>query len=200
MIYRILNINDVDYEEIKKKVSHRRIERSEKYKYDIDKKRSVAVEYLLNEMLVENGYEIQTPVDITYDEHGKPHLLGEDGADTIYFSLSHSGDYVACMISDRPCGIDIEKHKDREYEKIARRICTDLELYGIETSQKFFDLWTAKESILKAYGLGLALDMRSFEIKREGSLFTTRIDEKEYQGAIENIASGYSLSYVEQIV
>lgn len=198
MIYRYLNISDLDIEKIRPLVSKERIERSEKYKHEIDKLRSIAVEYLLNETLKEYDESISTPVVLTYDEQGKPHLFTDNGE--VYVSLTHSGDYVGCMVSDRPCGIDIEKHKDREYEKIARRICTDLEIYGIETSKKFFDLWTAKESILKAYGSGLALDMRSFEIIRSGDEFRTSVDGISYVGAIKDFVDGYSLSYAEETV
>ena len=198
MIYRYLNISELDIEKLKPHVSKERIEKSEKYKHDIDKLRSVAVEYLLNETLKEYDESIETPVVLSYDEQGKPHLYLQNKE--VFISLTHSGDYVGCMVSDRPCGIDIEKHKDREYEKIARRICTDLEIYGIETAKKFFDLWTAKESILKAYGSGLALDMRSFEIRKNGEEFSTLVDGKEYMGAIKKFEEGYSLSYAEEVI
>lgn len=197
MLYRYLNINELHIEEISKKVSKERLERANKFKHEIDKKRSIAVEYLLNEMIMDEFSEIETPVSLSYDEKGKPHIDN----DIIHFSLSHSGDYVACIISDKPCGIDIEKHSEkREYEKIAKRICTDTEISMICNSDEFYSFWTLKESVLKAVGLGLALDMRKVELKRkEEGVYTTKIDDEEYSGRVLKAPEGYSLSYVEII-
>lgn len=197
MIYRYLNINELNIEEISKKVSKERIDRAAKLKHETDRKRSISVEYLLNEMIKETYPEIKTPVILSYDEKGKPHL----NDDSIYFSLSHSGDYVACIISDKPCGIDIERHSDRrEYEKIAKRICTDREILQIQNKEDFYSFWTLKESALKAVGLGLALDMKKAEfIPDTADSFSAYIDGTIYSGKVIESPEGYSLSYVEMM-
>ncbi|MDO4187516.1 MAG: 4'-phosphopantetheinyl transferase superfamily protein [Lachnospiraceae bacterium] len=212
MKYRYLNINEVNIEEVTKHVSSARLEKTSKLKTDADKKRSVCVEYLLNEMINEVVEGIEVPVMLTYDEKGKPHIYDNDGKDAIQFSLSHSGDYVACIVSDRECGIDIEKHSDRrDYEKIAKRICTESELKMIKSSEEFYDLWTLKEAILKATGMGLSLDMRkvefvndsnglSQEINNNEKTFITEVFGTTYKGTILKAPEGYSLSYVEEII
>lgn len=163
MIYRVLCIEKLDIDKLAPYVSLERMERSRVYKHEIDRLRSVAVEYLLNETLKDFDSKIETPVTLSYDINGKPHLYLDR---EIFVSLTHSGKYVGCMVSDKPCGIDIEIHKNRDYGKIAKRICTESELSSIKNEEDFFDLWTAKESILKATGAGLSLDMRNFSINR----------------------------------
>jgi len=210
MIIRYQNINELNIESIAGMVSEERIKKSEKYRYEEDKKRSIAVEYLLNQMINEAIPGIKTPAKLIYDEKGKPHIYrsvdGNDKKGEIYFSLSHSGDYVACIIADRPCGIDVERHSDkRDYEKVAKRICTETELTEINNETEFYDVWTLKESVLKAVGLGLSLDMRKFEIKKSADfesneVFETNVDGIKFAGKIIPEIEGYSLSYiVEQI-
>lgn len=196
MEIRILNINELNIEEISKKVSDKRIKRAEKFKYEEDKRRSIAVEYLLNTMIEEKYPDISVPVDLEYDEHKKPHLY--IGKDEIHFSLSHSGDYVACIIADYPCGIDIEKYSEnRDYHLVAKRICTDNEMKLIGDRSDFYMLWTLKESALKAVGLGLALDMKKLEFTHlNESCYVTNIDSVEYKGIVLDAPKGYSLSYV----
>lgn len=205
MEIKIQNINELNIEEISKGVSIARLNRAAKFKNEIDRIRSISVEYLLNSMVKEIYPSVKLPLDIEYDEKGKPHSYNND--EEIHFSLSHSGDYVACMISDKPCGIDIERHsKSRDYDKVAKRICTEEELTGINSKTDFYNVWTLKESVLKAVGLGLSLDMKKIELKKvkectfaenEGTKYQVTLDGIKYQGKILEAPDGYSLSYIE---
>lgn len=207
MEIRILNISEINIDDIRDKVSAKRIGKSDKIKSNVDKIRSIAVEYLLNQMINELYPDINTPVELDYDAKGKPHLYinGYDSRQggEINFSLSHSGDYVACIISDFPCGVDIEKHSDkRDYEKVAKRICTDKEFQSIHCSDDFYSLWTLKECVLKAVGLGLSLDMRKVEFEKiingDEIKYSATVNGKCYYGEVMNSPEGYSLSYVEE--
>jgi 4'-phosphopantetheinyl transferase len=100
---------------------------------------------------------------ITVDANGKPHAPG------IGFNVSHSGHYVAFACSDRPVGIDIEgigRNMD-----IAERVMTPAEYsdfndYVNECDREhvFIRMWTAKESYMKALGLGFRLPPESFRV------------------------------------
>ena len=90
------------------------------------------------------------------NEYGKPYLLNYSD---VHFNISHSGQYVACAVSDKSVGIDIQKIS--EYNPaIAKRVCTGKELKQIENctdkSSEFIKLWTQKEAVLKMYGTGIA--------------------------------------------
>ncbi len=90
-----------------------------------------------------------------YGEGGKPYLENSD----IYFSISHSGNYVVCCISEKEIGCDIEKIKDYN-PKVGKRFFTGKEaelLENKDTEDIFFArLWTLKESILKKEGTGIS--------------------------------------------
>lgn len=99
---------------------------------------------------------------ITYIENGKPYLEGS----SLFFNLSHSGDYVVLGISDSEIGVDVEQISDYS-PKVARKCFTDEEQDWLETmnsNHAFFQLWTAKESIMKVTGRGFLLPPESFHV------------------------------------
>ena len=75
-------------------------EKAAKMRFERGRRQELAVGGLLVEMT-----GIVDPV-IVLDENGKPSFRDHP---EIHFSLSHSGDYVMCAISDSPIGCDIEK-------------------------------------------------------------------------------------------
>ncbi len=96
---------------------------------------------------------------ITRDEHGCPRLTAHPAWQ---FSLSHSGDWAVCALADAPVGIDVERVRPVRIDALARRYFTEQEaallitLPDTERQIAFFRLWTAKESVLKAQGIGLS--------------------------------------------
>lgn len=121
--------------------------------------------------------ECLKPFDIEYcesmlkfGEHGKPEL--KDRGD-IHFNLSHADGIAACIVSERKCGIDCEAV--REYRpKVAQRVFTpeELKLFesasGNERDLLFFQLWTLKESFIKAVGRGISYPMNTVGFSFEG--------------------------------
>lgn len=69
---------------------------------------SLAAGFLARYALVQNGYGKYC---IYYGEKGQPLLRKEGTADGQgpWISLSHSGDYAVCALSDLPVGVDIQK-------------------------------------------------------------------------------------------
>lgn len=104
---------------------------------------------------------------------GKPYLEGVSG---IYFNISHTSGLVACGIDQQEIGIDVEYI--RPYDKrLMRRICTEEEIAYIcggnrvgeqIQNDRFFRLWTLKESYLKATGQGLAVPMKEVSFIMNG--------------------------------
>ncbi len=106
------------------------------------------------------GYILKSSYGISrfsyhYSENGKPYLENSD----VFFSISHSGSYVLCCVSDNEIGCDIERIKDYN-PKIAKRFFTEKEAELLERSENkeitFVSLWTLKESILKKEGTGIS--------------------------------------------
>lgn len=73
------------------------------------------------------------------------------------FSLSHTKDFCAAVVSDAPCGIDIEErtaflrmHDSERTAKMKEKILAA----GDAANEDFLTLWTKKESLYKCCGRG----------------------------------------------
>lgn len=105
----------------------------------------LASRYLLHIMV---GAEDRSPC--LKDEFGKPYLSNSKH----FISLSHSRNFVAVIMSDEPCGVDIQ-YLVPKIDRIAKRFMSLKELseLGMKSIiEKMHVYWGAKESIFKAYG------------------------------------------------
>jgi 4'-phosphopantetheinyl transferase len=99
-------------------------------------------------------------------------LLDETGLDW-FVSLSHSGEYGFCAVARRPAvvGCDIETVGRRGEEFVvdwfteAERGMVRAAATDDERSRAITLVWSAKESALKALGVGLRLDTRQVEVE-----------------------------------
>lgn len=123
-----------------------------------DRKRSLGAGIIIKKILNENGLSESC---LKYSENEKPM------ADSLYFNVSHAGDYVVGVVSDCEVGCDIEKAVDAPLE-IAERYFFSEEYEYIKSAadkdRAFFTLWTLKESYMKMTGRGMSLALDSFEI------------------------------------
>lgn len=113
--------------------------------------------------------------------HGKPFVAPGQNPHGLLFNLSHSADaaLVAVALGVIELGVDIEFHRPgRRLEQLARRNFAAAEVQALEAgaqSQRagmFYDLWSLKESFVKARGLGLSVPLGSFafSVDRGGRL------------------------------
>jgi 4'-phosphopantetheinyl transferase len=102
---------------------------------------------------------------IRRDGSGKPFI---DDA-SLYFNLSHSGEWLIGAVSEYEIGVDIEKIRDIDLS-VARRFFSPAEVASLENMQnpdfrsEFFRIWTLKESYIKCIGKGLAHPLDSFTV------------------------------------
>jgi 4'-phosphopantetheinyl transferase len=86
------------------------------------------------------------------------------GHPDIHFNLSHCREAVACVVSRRPVGIDVESVSHYK-ESVARYTMNDEELAMIEAAERpeaaFIRLWTMKEARLKLTGEGITDDLKT---------------------------------------
>lgn len=119
------------------------------------------------------------------NEFGKPSV---ENYPHLHFNVSHSGDQVLCAFDDKPIGVDVEKIKDRGLE-IAGRFFSSAEYDRLmsrnetERAECFVDIWTLKESYLKALGKGIAKGLGTFTIHAEGQCIV--VDDEENANARE---------------
>lgn len=161
-----------------------------------DIQRGIAGELLLQYVL-KSSMNI-SDFEIEYSKNGKPYLKNYDN---IFFNISHSGDYVICVIAESEVGIDIEEiiYDYCRYEGLDKYIFSNTEINKLATlelrekSKYFFDLWTQKEAFAKCLGLGLSLyDSFRFDLPPKQKLI---FGGKYYYFKKINISKGYK-SYV----
>ena len=88
---------------------------------------------------------------------GKPHIPG--GPE---FNLSHGGTLAVLAVSDRAVGVDCEDARRGASEALLRRVLTPEEWEVSPAAIPFSRLWTRKEAVMKACGLGLGLAPASY--------------------------------------
>ncbi len=154
----ISSIDETTYKKILLSLPQKRIEKILHLKYKHDRYRSLLAGKLVHDHLKEYEHLI------TVNEFGKPYIKGNP----IYFSLSHSGEKVMLVISNKEIGCDIEYIKDKDLD-IAKRFFNENEYQEIISSDNpkelFFKYWTLKEAALKCRGTGLTDSLTSIHIK-----------------------------------
>ena len=151
------------------RVTEKRREKADKYKFSKDRRLCLGAELLLREAMDRQGYD-QTPLELSEGLYGKPFL---PKVPEFRFNLSHSGDMVLCAVSDRDVGCDIEEMTHVSL-KMAERFFYREEYQRIlscpteeEQREMLFRLWTLKESFMKMKGLGLYLSPDTFGVRME---------------------------------
>jgi len=156
------NVENLDLNKSYNLVSKNRQEKINFYRFEKDKKLSAGAYLLLKKLLVNEN--ITNPTFKT-ERYGKTYI---SNFENIYFNLSHSGKMVLCAISDMEVGVDIE-YNDPEIDlDIAKHYFYNSEYENIMNSKhptdEFFKYWVLKESYMKYTGLGMNLNLNSFEI------------------------------------
>ena len=91
------------------------------------------------------------------------------------FSLSHGGDLAVLLISDTPCGVDVECADRAVSERIRERVFQRIFQREEADSERAFSwLWTRKEAVMKLDGRGLGLDPRCFSVLAERTQLSGR--------------------------
>lgn len=178
MIYINDDIETLDMASAMARISEQRREKVMLMRNERDRRLSVAAYLLLCDAL-ETEYGMTTPPHFDFHDGGKPFIAGRWD---ICFSMSHCRCGVACAVSDRPVGIDIETIRPYRHE-LAERVMNAEEM-GVITSSphpeiEFIRLWTMKESFLKMTGMGIRSDLK--QVPLSSARFSTTINTaREY--------------------
>ena len=153
---------DIMSDERKKEVASMKVEHKKKLR--------IAADALCRKTI--SDYCSVSPEEIIfgYGEKGKPYVKGLP----VCFSISHSGDYAVCVVSDEEIGIDIEKIRPIN-KRVADKFATEKEKeYILSSSNGFFEIWTLKEAYFKCIGTGLGKDIKevSFDISDNNIAFS----------------------------
>ena len=106
--------------------------------------------------------KISHPIPLAYQyvKNGKPYFRDYP----FYFNLSHSGDYVFCVLSLSEVGADIQQQSNKDNERLAERFFSAQEIAALQGCKEeknvlFYQLWTRKEAYGKLTGEGIASTM-----------------------------------------
>lgn len=110
------------------------------------------------------------------EEHGKPELGAPHDGLGLRFNLSHTRGLVACVVSrDCDVGVDVEALDTRaDIGALATRFFAPNEAAAIDSCpeadrlSRFIELWTLKESYVKAIGHGLSHPLDTFSFVLDG--------------------------------
>lgn len=110
---------------------------------------------------------------VVFGPQGKPAFADSH----IHFSLAHSGSIAAALLSDAPCGVDVERIRPDAAERLRERC-----LSPREQARKldFFECWTKKECIGKRDGRGIDAHparIDTLDEKWAGQFFARRITD-----------------------
>ena len=145
-------------------VSPKRREKVIRYRMPDDRKRSLGAGIILREILRENGLNES---DLRYSENEKP------VADSVFFNVSHAGDYVVGVSSDCEVGCDIEKIRKEA---------------GAETNERCRLLQEDYVRLLQELGTREAITRRFFLIfqKSKAQNFLQTGDRMEFQSLFDH--------------
>jgi 4'-phosphopantetheinyl transferase len=141
-------------------------------------------EYVISRMLLRNTlseYAAIQPQEWRFVRtlHGRPEITREQAVDApLAFSLSHTSEMIALVVCRRQLvGVDIERIRNSlPHLSIANRFFAGVEASDlrkareVDRPKRLCELWTLKESYLKARGVGLTvpLDTVAFTFPRDG--------------------------------
>jgi len=170
-LYGLKIIDDLQFLELKGLLSAHLPDASAKksvqFKFQSDSQRQILGELMVRAVLCNHYHLNNELISFLYTDKKKPYLKN---IDHIHFNITHSGDWVVCAFSNKPVGVDVEKVRKINLN-IARRFFSEKEtaiLFSLPHKQQFeffFDLWTLKESYLKALGTGLTKSLSSFTVE-----------------------------------
>ena len=149
---------------------------------------SLAARALLMKIASEHFDEFSLEYFCTY-ENGKPYLQNS----SCEVSLTHSGEFVGCAVSDTVVGMDIQCYSEVS-EKLIKRVCTSEEQsYMALNGDKYFYLfWSLKESCKKAFDITFS-QMAKLSFVEDGQIISPSKDFKIEYGLTDFYA--WSICY-----
>lgn len=141
-------------------------ERMMRFRFEKDQERFLLGHGLLRMVL--GMYLKRAPERVAFERgrYGKPFIKGHP----IQFNMSDTKDAIAIAVSnERPLGVDIETTtRHVNHVEVGAHYFTPAEIGSIEDApdgkRRFLELWTRKEAVLKASGVGIMDDLHLLRV------------------------------------
>lgn len=145
--------------------------RADRFIHERDAERNILAHGLMRHLLAEATGQHPENVQFKFGKYKKPFLAGEQN---VQFNLSDTKDaLIIAMTEGEEIGADIETMERKvDHNAIADHYFTEDEKAlilndKIEGKRRFLELWTKKEAILKATGVGIMDDLKILDTSKE---------------------------------
>jgi 4'-phosphopantetheinyl transferase len=173
----------------------------ERYSRPVRRRQSLAARALLRVSLSRLFDRPPQSWRLSHSASGKPVVRTSSGSEVAKISISHSRGLVACAISDLgSIGIDVEYcAPGRRIVNIAEMTFGEAELaaVGREGSAAFYKIWTLREAMAKALGLGvvnMASQSDLFSSAPVGKAWSVSVKRERWTFLHSKYLRNYSLS------
>lgn len=180
----VLNIKefkeDMLFMRFRELISEERASKIKNIYHEKDRLRSLYAEILLRYGLQKEG--ITKDISFRYNQNGKPELKYQKD---LHFNISHSGNWIVCVISSGSVGVDVEQINNSSGMDIAKRFFTPYEYKALLDcpqeiqAESFCKLWVLKESYVKALGTGIDKSFASYGFEFKGQEVQMHTEENE---------------------
>jgi 4'-phosphopantetheinyl transferase len=152
-------------------------ERHGRFHFARDRRRYLMTRGLIRSLLSRYVPQV-APADWRFEnnEYGRPRIANAlPQAQRIRFNISHSASLVvAALAVEREVGVDVEHTARNAPLEIAEHFFSAKEAQALQQlpaglqPARFWDLWTLKESYIKARGMGLSIPLDRFSFDLDG--------------------------------
>lgn len=140
--------------------------RAARFRFEQDRERYIAGHAMMREILARHLDAEPTELRFARAEFGKPYVLGS----RLRFNFSDTKDAVLLATADeQEIGIDLETMtRTVDHRAVSEHYFTPAETEDIgrarDEKRRFLELWTRKEAVLKASGVGIMEDLRVMRV------------------------------------
>ena len=149
-------------------------DRAQRFRFAKDRERYIIGHGLLRIALGEALAMPPEAVPFQRGTHGKPFVPGS----ALEFNLSDTKDAVLlALTTGMAVGADIETmDRETDHERVGAHYFAPREMAGIVAGdagkRRFLELWTRKEAVLKASGVGIMEDLRALHVDQAQNALT----------------------------
>jgi 4'-phosphopantetheinyl transferase len=139
--------------------------------------------YLLTRALVRTVLSRYIPFAATEwrfepSAYGRPTITNDyEAVRSLSFNISHTNDLIVLAVTcDGAVGVDVECVRREITLEVASRYFSPTEVAALQSlpaerqRRRFLDLWTLKESYIKARGMGLSIPLSKFSFDLDGDI------------------------------
>ncbi len=142
-------------------------ERHDRFHFDRDRLTFLCAHALLRILLSRYLGDPPDAWRFETEEHGRPRLAGGE----LDFNITHTDGLVACAFArGARVGVDVESaHRNAAWEELTHRVLgaeevAEIAAFSGNRQARFFEYWTVKEALSKAWGTGVGTDFRRIEV------------------------------------